>query len=602
MASKTFTAGTVIDSAWLNDVNNATYSSSGIYAPAVTGGATTTVKSRLQKEIYLDDFTGVDPTGAADSTAGIQLAFNYAMSTGAQINGSAGATYKVSSKLTITSGNFYLDGKGCRFNNQISNATAADPMFEISVTNSNNVNLKNIRVIGLTTNGHTISLIGAGLSSSPEFITIENFWVQGSSGNGKTSTGTAMAAQFFYSFGGMSVKLKNCTTYQSGGIFCNQTLKILIDNCTIDSPPVGALATFNTCNNVTITNDCVFNGGVSDQLVVTNFQGLNVRGNRFKGSAGRHAAITGPGGGFSWENNQHEVYSATTNCVEVTTSVVSPCIANNVFSVINNGPTNFTGAIIALVDHSGGGFLGYSPVVEGNSLIVNSSLTIANFILLNSTLNSWRLPRISNNSTTVSGQGGTGYTVTTGINLSGNGRGAIVQQNQIGANSGNTLTTGISVGASWTGTRLIENNNSGNTTTFVSDSGIKTTRIEDGVPVSVAYTPVVSGATTAGAGTYTTQTGTYSIVDGRLKFDFNITWTAHTGTGQIVVSLPFSTANKIQVVEVGSENLTFTGQLTAIVSAGANNLRIWVQATGAPLAAVAMDTAATLYLSGVIDL
>lgn len=57
MASKTFTTGTVIDSAWLNDVNNAVYNKLGVFA---------------------SDFEGYDPTGVSDSTTALQSAINIA--------------------------------------------------------------------------------------------------------------------------------------------------------------------------------------------------------------------------------------------------------------------------------------------------------------------------------------------------------------------------------------------------------------------------------------------------------------------------------------------------------------------------------------------
>lgn len=60
------------------------------------------------------------------------------------------------------------------------------------------------------------------------------------------------------------------------------------------------------------------------------------------------------------------------------------------------------------------------------------------------------------------------------------------------------------------------------------------------------FTPVIAGASTAGTGTYTNQIGRYQRV-GRIVFiTINITWTAHTGTGVVLITgLPF-TANAAQ--------------------------------------------------------
>ncbi len=567
------------------------------------GRNATTVGKKLDAVAVspIADFGAVGD-GVADDTVALQNVLSYAQSTGVQVNGDPGATYKITSKLRITAGNVYFDGQYCRFNNRISNAVAADPMIEISVAGSNNITLRNFRVIGLSTNGHTIALIGNGLSSSPEFVTLDNILVQGSGGNGKDYLGAAMPAQLFYAYGGMTIKARNCVSYQSGGLYFYRTLKVVAENCTIDSPLAGVLMTVNQCNYVNILTT-VFNGGNSDQLVATNFLSLVVRGNRFKGSDGRHGAIVGASSGFVWEGNQHEVYATAANCLEVATSVVNPVIRSNVFSYINNGPTNFTGACIALIDHPGGGYIGYAPVIEANTLVINSSLTVAAFIKLASTLNSWRFPRILSNATQAAGAGGSNYTLTTAIQLAGNIRGAVVERNSIGTNAaGSVVTTGIDVGAGSLYASLLENNSLGSVTTFVADAGSNTSRLEGGVLVATSYTPVVSGATTAGAGTYTTQTASYTIENGRLKVDINVAWSAHTGTGQILISLPFAAANKMQLLTVSAENLLFAGQLCASVSPTGNVVRLWVAASNAALAAVAMDTAAQVYISGVLDL
>lgn len=98
MASKTFTAGTVIDSAWLNDVNNATYSGSGVYTPSGTGAITTTVAEKLKQTVSLFDFltsaqiaqvksdlqtlNTASPGTGFDLTTAIQAWIDYVSSTG----------------------------------------------------------------------------------------------------------------------------------------------------------------------------------------------------------------------------------------------------------------------------------------------------------------------------------------------------------------------------------------------------------------------------------------------------------------------------------------------------------------------------------------
>jgi hypothetical protein len=54
------------------------------------------------------------------------------------------------------------------------------------------------------------------------------------------------------------------------------------------------------------------------------------------------------------------------------------------------------------------------------------------------------------------------------------------------------------------------------------------------------FLPVVKGTTTAGVGTYTTQVGRYLKIGRCVLFSFRVDWSAHTGTGNMVLSgLPY---------------------------------------------------------------
>jgi hypothetical protein len=55
------------------------------------------------------------------------------------------------------------------------------------------------------------------------------------------------------------------------------------------------------------------------------------------------------------------------------------------------------------------------------------------------------------------------------------------------------------------------------------------------------FTPRIDGTTTAGVGTYTVQNGKYTKIGDIVTFTIQITWSAHTGTGNMVVAnLPFT--------------------------------------------------------------
>jgi hypothetical protein len=50
-----------------------------------------------------------------------------------------------------------------------------------------------------------------------------------------------------------------------------------------------------------------------------------------------------------------------------------------------------------------------------------------------------------------------------------------------------------------------------------------------------AWTPVLIGLVTAGAGTYTSQDGKYTKVGNLVTFQMTLTWSAHTGTGTMQI-------------------------------------------------------------------
>ena len=105
------------------------------------------------------------------------------------------------------------------------------------------------------------------------------------------------------------------------------------------------------------------------------------------------------------------------------------------------------------------------------------------------------------------------------------------------------------------------------------------------------FTPTVVGTTTAGTGTYGSQSGTYTKVGRLVSFSISLSWSAHTGTGNIhVAGLPFTQSGTRLSYSVTAENLVYTGAL-CVLNVGANTLlKLSTQATAATIGDVAMDT------------
>lgn len=128
------------------------------------------------------------------------------------------------------------------------------------------------------------------------------------------------------------------------------------------------------------------------------------------------------------------------------------------------------------------------------------------------------------------------------------------------------------------------------TQTFVIDSG--------------TYTPTATGATTAGTQTYTTQLGRWQRLGQTIIAHVYLDWTANTGTGTLVISLPFAARVSVTQrysVSVFADGLPFTGaHLQGQIVAGESRFSLSaVAATGVrtnvPVDAAAIIIAAAIY-------
>lgn len=117
------------------------------------------------------------------------------------------------------------------------------------------------------------------------------------------------------------------------------------------------------------------------------------------------------------------------------------------------------------------------------------------------------------------------------------------------------------------------------------------------------FTPTIAGTTTAGTGTYTTQTGNYVKIGKLVIFSLYLVWTAHTGTGNIsVTGLPFSNiASNPTPANIYHSLITLTAGnvLSGYIGSSASSFGLKQLPTGGGGAVdVPMDTSATLMVSG----
>lgn len=114
------------------------------------------------------------------------------------------------------------------------------------------------------------------------------------------------------------------------------------------------------------------------------------------------------------------------------------------------------------------------------------------------------------------------------------------------------------------------------------------------------FTPTITGTSAAGVGTYGLQSGRYTKIGDVVYFRIAIAWSAHTGTGNMVISgLPFTAAGVAGMpVNFYIDGLTFSNTLMAYVTASATTVSLVTVATGASPVALPIDAVATIIING----
>jgi hypothetical protein len=112
------------------------------------------------------------------------------------------------------------------------------------------------------------------------------------------------------------------------------------------------------------------------------------------------------------------------------------------------------------------------------------------------------------------------------------------------------------------------------------------------------WTPTVQGTGTAGAATYTSRVGKYTKIGNTVNVMCSLGWTAHTGSGDTVVSgLPFASAtyslNGIWASSIYANNMNFgtsATQLVGLITEGASTIIFRGMINNATRTTVPLDT------------
>lgn len=119
------------------------------------------------------------------------------------------------------------------------------------------------------------------------------------------------------------------------------------------------------------------------------------------------------------------------------------------------------------------------------------------------------------------------------------------------------------------------------------------------------YVPTYLGATTPGTTTYTTQDGFYVRLGALVFFHGRVIWTAATGTGSAIVSLPFTAQNTTgmrSIAVVYPTNVTFAnGSIAAQIAPNTAFFVMNSPATNAAGTAVAVEAAGDIIFGGLFE-
>lgn len=566
-----------------------------------TGAISRSVQSKLRELKSLQDFGAVGD-GTADDTVSVQKGFTWlAGASYRKLVGVPGDVYKLTASITAGGAFSYwaFDGQGCGIKNAI-NATPANAMFAITASDWFEFGGFTQSVDAAATKGHGISIVGSGLT--PGFIKLHDIGFNSLVGSGKDYSGASMNACAIYCYGVGKIDIDNVFA-QDGtrGLYFDTVDKVTIARSVIDDCTNQGIY-FNNVVNIDIGQGTIINGcGTTGQgaLEFTQVTSLSFHNSRIKGGAG--SAVLSSGTTYtqrrvSIRDNHIEVYSNTDDSIKLLSNCVAPIIEGNDIQIVPSGTNAYTTAI-SIADFAGGG--GYGGRIIGNNVRLGGATTLTNGIKLSGATNNLRAYLIESNTigSIASADVGGASVITNAINLSGLGGDNKVRSNTISASGAQTITNGIVIESGQTNAELNGNRFDGTVTNRYVDNGIQTVSDQTGT-----FTPVVFGGTVAGAAAaYSVQVGRYVRVGKLVHATINVAWSGHTGTGDLRISgLPnpiISTTNDNPVGTCLADALTFAGQLVVYGGAGTSTLRLASQATGAAVSFVAMDAAASLFIT-----
>lgn len=510
------------------------------YTPPFTGSETTNVEAKLAQIVSVIDF-GADPTGAIDSTNEIQAAYNYLANQGGGKVIWPRATYYVTGTI-VFGGNTETDGCKSRINANgqllfdtgylsggvlVSNNATAVGDYSTAVFNSSIGNfiiydaddvfrlfkfLSGSRIHDIECQNTTGRLIRARECFYSNFERLIRYGAanDGIAGTGNFTLGSNVATvsnatatqlsngMVFRTTAAFPVATTSITTVGaagSGGVGLTNVTLNQVSNLTaaagtansgfvaISSANIVPLYDFTTANSNIVFNKC---------SAASRWLGWSL--NEVNSSTFISPDITACTIGMAFTGSC-TANTITAAYVENVKNYVYDCTAANAAASLDIGPSNYylcSGVITAGLTGQVSGTLNLGATVPGYTPYGFSSAGSA-FIDLNS----------PNAKMVVIG----GPTDLAGMNSV--------------SPSGGVFQHGV----------------------WMPNSPVTNTRVLD-YYLEGTWSPVLEGGTTAGVGTYSVQYGTYTRIGNRVYYTFRVVWSAHTGTGSLLLAnFPDITSN-----------------------------------------------------------
>jgi len=128
----------------------------------------------------------------------------------------------------------------------------------------------------------------------------------------------------------------------------------------------------------------------------------------------------------------------------------------------------------------------------------------------------------------------------------------------------------------------------------------------DGINIIRTWTPVVSGSSTPGSATYSTQIGMWTRVDkDHVEIEISLSWSGHTGTGGLTINLPTASqypasGGNVNTASFHMEGIPITNTKwpSALIGTNNDNITFYEYQGGGGPGLIPISASGTIYLTG----